>query len=277
MKKILLLVFFLNCIYSISQNWEQKFSNQMLSIDSVIMEVQYSVEYMACKSWADQTLIKDTILLQIGANTSHSYCCNEKKYDVKIEEQLQKSGKRGSCFFPMRGAAIGEVYNNYPEKKLTVMTYMDVAGIYKHVEEIPDFSWKIGTGSKTINGYKCSNALCFFRGRYYEAWFTTEVPFKYGPWKFCGLPGLILELYDTSKEYTFTCVGIQSRANKQINYWKRQYIESNREKTNKTQLRYLQYPGSFLLEHGQRIMIDGKFGADTDKIIGYIPNLIEKE
>lgn len=277
MKKILFLILLLNSMYVNSQSWEQKFINQMLPIDSVIMEVQYSMKYLCAKSWMGNALIEDTMQLQIGKNMSRSYCNLEKKYDVKIEEKFQRDGIRGSFIFPQRGAAFGEVYNNYPENKITVMTYMDVAGTYIHLEDIPDFNWKIGSSCKTIMGYKCYNALCYFRGRCFEAWFTTEVPFKYGPWKFGGLPGLILELSDTDKEFCFECIGVQSQTDKLINYWQRKYIESNRKKTNKTQQRFLQYPGSFLLEHGQRLMIDGKFGADTDKIIGYMPNLIEKE
>lgn len=41
----------------------------------------------------------------------------------------------------------------------------------------------------------------------WEAWFTTEIPLPYGPYKFHGLPGLILEVYDTKNNFIFSFVG----------------------------------------------------------------------
>jgi len=65
-------------------------------------------------------------------------------------------------------------------------------------------SWDLKDDYKTISGYNSQKATVDFRGRTYEAWFTTEIPFPYGPWKLGGLPGLILEVYDLSKEVSFT-------------------------------------------------------------------------
>lgn len=60
-------------------------------------------------------------------------------------------------------------------------------------------NWKITNQSKKIGLFNCKKATCFFRGRTYTAWFTTELAVPFGPWKLNGLPGLILEAYDTNK------------------------------------------------------------------------------
>lgn len=48
--------------------------------------------------------------------------------------------------------------------------------------------------TKEILGYKCQEAKVDFRGRSYIAYFTSKIPFDAGPWKFHGLPGLILDV-----------------------------------------------------------------------------------
>ena len=59
------------------------------------------------------------------------------------------------------------------------------------------FQWKFKRETKDILGYPCYKATCSFRGRDYVAWATREIPFKAAPWKFHGLPGVVLEVYST--------------------------------------------------------------------------------
>ncbi|KMQ67841.1 hypothetical protein ACM39_10885 [Chryseobacterium sp. FH2] len=63
-------------------------------------------------------------------------------------------------------------------------------------EQFPAFNWKIENEIREILGYSCKKASMSFKGRNYTAWFTTKIPISDGPWKFGGLPGLILELVD---------------------------------------------------------------------------------
>ena len=67
---------------------------------------------------------------------------------------------------------------------------------------------------KEIGDFKCFKASCNFRGRDYTAWFTLEIPLPYGPWKLQGLPGLILEAYDTDKEIYFYFKSIEYPSDK---------------------------------------------------------------
>lgn len=47
---------------------------------------------------------------------------------------------------------------------------------------------------KKILGYECLQAKTKFRGREYTAYYTPEIPISAGPFKFFGLPGMILEI-----------------------------------------------------------------------------------
>ena len=60
---------------------------------------------------------------------------------------------------------------------------------------------EVSKSEKKINNYLCKNAQTYFRGRVYEVWYTEELPISLGPWKFNGLPGLILSAYDKEGVY----------------------------------------------------------------------------
>lgn len=78
-----------------------------------------------------------------------------------------------------------------------------------YTETIPVQNWQLCEENQEIAGYQCQKATCHFRGRDYTAWFTVEIPISQGPWKFCGLPGLILKVYDDKQEYVYECVGVE--------------------------------------------------------------------
>lgn len=97
------------------------------------------------------------------------------------------------------------IYKGYPEANTTLFSGRDLgaAGRYNVSEEI-DFSWKIdNSAKKKILGMSCTKATCSYGGRDYEAWFTTEIPINDGPYKFKGLPGLILRIADSENEHAF--------------------------------------------------------------------------
>lgn len=66
------------------------------------------------------------------------------------------------------------------------------------------FTWEFKNEFKDIIGYKCQKAITTHRGRNYEVYFTTEIPYQTGPWKFCNLPGLILEVYSIDNVFKIT-------------------------------------------------------------------------
>ena len=80
-----------------------------------------------------------------------------------------------------------------------------------YTETYPLQQWKMGAETQTILGHRCQKATCHWRGRDFVAWFAPDIPVKAGPWKFGGLPGLILKLQDTAGVYRFEAVQISSK------------------------------------------------------------------
>lgn len=78
-------------------------------------------------------------------------------------------------------------------------------------DQYPLHNWTITTESKNISGYPCVKARTNYRGRVWEAWFTPDIPLPYGPWKLCGLPGLIIEAKDDTGTYTLRVEKIEYR------------------------------------------------------------------
>ena len=83
-------------------------------------------------------------------------------------------------------------YKNYTKDTLI---YNEAISFKKIIlgEKINLFKWDIISKSDTlILGFKCQKAVTKFRGRIYEAFFSNKIAPYGGPWKFDGLPGLIL-------------------------------------------------------------------------------------
>lgn len=76
-------------------------------------------------------------------------------------------------------------------------------------ESLPLMDWQLQEDIDTICGYECQKATCRWRGRDYMAWFAPELPFQLGPWKFGGLPGLIMKISDSDEIYTFEAVAVE--------------------------------------------------------------------
>ncbi|MDQ1858909.1 GLPGLI family protein [Chryseobacterium sp. WLY505] len=89
------------------------------------------------------------------------------------------------------------IYQNYE--------YIGDVNFYKISEEAKQ-QWNITDSIKGSTNFQLQKATTQFGGRNWIAWFTKDIPMPYGPYKFNGLPGLIMELYDTEKNYYFNVI-----------------------------------------------------------------------
>ncbi|WP_282787759.1 GLPGLI family protein [Flavobacterium croceum] len=95
-------------------------------------------------------------------------------------------------------------------------------------DELKDkLKWKINPDSKKkIGKYNCTEAKLFLNGRYYTAWFTFDVPIKFGPLKLHGLPGLVVEASDEKGIFKVQLVTISKQKNrKEFNKYKNYFLK----------------------------------------------------
>lgn len=95
----------------------------------------------------------------------------------------------------------------------TVVVHDNIGGTkYYYQEPASLFTWFITPTTASIAGYSCQRATTTFGGRTWEAWFTRAVPIADGPYKFYGLPGLIVKVADTRGYYVFELAKLRQLA-----------------------------------------------------------------
>ena len=82
---------------------------------------------------------------------------------------------------------------------------------YKSIDSLGVPKWQLKKDTITILGQLCQKAVTYFRGRNYNAWFANKIPFNVGPYKFVGLPGLILRISDDKGRFKFECTELNSK------------------------------------------------------------------
>lgn len=94
-----------------------------------------------------------------------------------------------------------DIYKTMPSRRVYCYDHLGLQR-YRYEEPTP-LAWTITPATATVAGYACQRATTAFGGRQWEAWFAREVPVSDGPYKFCGLPGLIVKVGDTRQYYVF--------------------------------------------------------------------------
>lgn len=104
------------------------------------------------------------------------------KANVEVEYKIFKRASSGDIFYQ-------KLYDYYTDHR-------------------DSLQWEIGSEQREIAGMPCQQATTSFRGRKYVAWFTFQIPISEGPYKFCGLPGLLVSIADTEGHYSFSLTSI---------------------------------------------------------------------
>lgn len=69
--------------------------------------------------------------------------------------------------------------------------------------------WKLESETQKIDRFLCNKATANIRGRDWTVWYTSEIPVYYGPWKFYGLPGLVVKAEESTGQFAFNLTKIE--------------------------------------------------------------------
>jgi len=182
----------------------------VITIKSQIgFDVVYEADYKL--TYKDQTVnaVTQDDAFALLINEKESYFKNMKKYiedSLKYEKKINdktdfRAVLKYSTDFPEYiGTTDGKLYITTP------ISNKD----FKY-EETNNINWQLINEFKTVGKYKCQKAITKKYGRKWIAWFTEEILFPFGPYKFNKLPGLIVEVYDENKDYIFSMYSFRKR------------------------------------------------------------------
>lgn len=228
MKRVLIILIGLFMVVSAgADSW-------MRDAEPSILEVHYTrTEVTDTTKPADAryNASKEETMLRVGKNFSR-YCSVPKFYRDSLVhfnralywemeriafESAKDPVERDMKTLERNGRYWDIIYKNYPAGKLTHNSYFDTTN-WSYTEDWEKPEWEVTDESKEILGYECFKATTDYRGRKWTAWFTPDIPVQDGPWKLCGLPGLILEAYDASGGYHFLANGLKTQNIPDVGY-----------------------------------------------------------
>ncbi|WP_372643809.1 GLPGLI family protein [Ancylomarina sp.] len=178
------------------------------AIDMAKLQCTYQFSYQM-DSTNSKRVRHEKMVLLIGEK-----CSKYKSYNSIITDSLVRDfDKRGippqivvsdMSIFP-KTKFNHQIFKNDPKGSMSVFDRV-FKDKFVYNEPLSIFKWEILSDTANVSGYTCQKATTSYRGRNYEAWFTTEIPISDGPYKFNGLPGLIVKIADTKKHYVFELI-----------------------------------------------------------------------
>lgn len=162
-----------------------------------------------------ENIEKEMMNLDITKEGSNFYSALLLTRDSLFNAEFEKGKASQSIVFDMRKIKKAKVNfrvsKDYPNLQTIYHTSINASNIA--LKENHKINWTIFPETKTIEGFKVQKATTNFGGRNWIAWFTNDIQIQDGPYKFCGLSGLILHIEDEKGDHVFNLVG-----SKKLNY-----------------------------------------------------------
>ena len=141
-----------------------------------------------------------------GGNNEYEYKAelkfnaSEYRFELKEEEEAASYRWRKTAYIIYRDLANGKIFD------ITTLLSQE----YGIEDTLVCQNWKIKNDMKEVAGHICMNASFYdtVKGKEVIAWFALDLPITIGPDKYCGLPGMILEINEANGAVVYTATNI---------------------------------------------------------------------
>lgn len=204
------------------------------TLDEARLEIIYKLTYSEDSTNINHKASENMILL-LGNNISFFQSYRSYKMAIIIREkykaEIYTEWSHSNDFKNYVSRFQYAIYKNHPKGHITTTDNIFLTGSFKYEEDLNDFHWVILEDRDEYLGYNVQKAITHRYGRSWIAWFTSELPFNDGPYKFHGLPGLIVKLSDVENHYCFELSSINNTLpNTVIEMEKKDYIITDKMK-----------------------------------------------
>lgn len=223
-------------------------------LDTCSMSIQYRLTSVPNVDEPEKTN-ENTMLLQVGKRISkyvdYKEYVSDSLLEVHVAQKMDMVESVNTLVPLLKGALSISIFKNYQDGNLVVSDRIPLGGTYKYEEPMQLQDWALVDGEQMVCGYRCQKATTTFRGRTYTAWYAPEIAVVDGPWKFSGLPGLILQVEDSEGHYKFECISIEKNTTPKPIYEKEaDYVNTSREKFMKALADYYVNPSAVAQNSG---------------------------
>ena len=184
---------------------------------------------------------------------------------VDLEKQLAATGSINVKSDMQKGSVRYSVTKTYPDYKINLHRRLGMDAY--NISDDRKINWKISSEKEKIGEWNAQKAEADFAGRHWIAWFSTEIPIQDGPYKFRGLPGLIVKVEDKTGSHKLELKGIKNiKKELDINVFEVKEIAVNSKQFQKVIKEYENDPTKGIKQiqmGGTSIVLTGKDGTST--------------
>ena len=252
MKKLLINLFLIFGVLAIAQNkrfiYEYKFISDSTNVDDVKTEMMFLDTTKDGSKYYSYTVFNSDSIMK-----------------VDLEKQLAATGSINVKSDMRKGNVRYSVTKTYPDYKINLHRRLGMDSY--NISDDRKINWKISSEKEKIGEWNVQKAEADFAGRHWIAWFSTEIPIQDGPYKFRGLPGLIVKIEDKTGSHKMELKGIKNiTGNVDINVFEVKEIAVNSKQFQKVMKEYENDPTKGIKQiqmGGTSIILTGKDGTST--------------
>lgn len=183
-------------------------SNQIFGQDSMSdLEVRYYMKYIPDSLKRSNFVEVNDMILLLNSKESTYYSEDTKNYYDFLYKGIStmSNGKITLPSLPPLPKVKGTVYRKDSKILVTIPV-----GQYLYEFEEPNLEWKLLNEENIVNGISCKLATAITdTGDTFFAWYSSSYPFSEGPFRFKGLPGLVIKVWNKTNTIELSTTSIK--------------------------------------------------------------------